>query len=87
MNLLADPCSVPFEKIERLAKIVGGLSDYHDWIGIFVVDDVIEYIRLALEINDPAMHQRLFSSVVYIGQLYNYTLCGNPVVFKVRNLV
>lgn len=85
LSLLSDPTSVPYEKIERLAKIVGGLADYHDWIGVFVVDAVIEYIRLALEFNVSAMQQRLFSSVIFIGQLYNYTLCGNAVIFKVIN--
>lgn len=74
---------VPFAKLEKLAQIVSGMNDYQPWLGVFVVDEILEFIRLALEIDDPSMHQRLFSSVVYIGQLFNYTMCGTVVIFKV----
>ncbi|KAI6202145.1 Nonsense-mediated mRNA decay protein 2 [Aphelenchoides besseyi] len=83
LRLLCNPCTVPFVQIERLAKLVGNLTDYQPWVGIYVVDDVLEFIRMALELNDNSLYQRLFSSVVYIGQLFNYTICGTAVIFKV----
>ncbi|KAI6216020.1 hypothetical protein M3Y94_00454100 [Aphelenchoides besseyi] len=83
LRLLCNPCTVPFVQIERLAKLVGNLTDYQPWVGIYVVDDVLEFIRTALELNDNSLYQRLFSSVVYIGQLFNYTICGTAVIFKV----
>ncbi|CAD5218291.1 unnamed protein product [Bursaphelenchus okinawaensis] len=83
LKLLTDPCAVPFSGIERLAKVISALSDYQPWIAVYVVDDILEFIRLSLEVDDPTMHQRLFSSVVYLGQLFNYTVCGTLVVFKV----
>ncbi|CAD5225429.1 unnamed protein product [Bursaphelenchus xylophilus] len=83
LKLLTDACGVPFSGLERLAKVVSALSDHQPWVGVYVVDEVLEFIRLALEVEDPTLHQRLFSSVVYIGQLFNYTVCGTLVIFKV----
>ncbi|KAI6233892.1 Nonsense-mediated mRNA decay protein 2 [Aphelenchoides fujianensis] len=83
LGLLSNATTVPFGQLERLAKLVGNLTDFQPWVGVYVVDDLLEFIRLALELNDNSLYQRLFSSVVYLGQLFNYTVCGTFMIFKV----
>uniref|UniRef100_A0A915DDT2 MIF4G domain-containing protein n=1 Tax=Ditylenchus dipsaci TaxID=166011 RepID=A0A915DDT2_9BILA len=83
LNMLSNPCSVRFEDLDRLASLVGALSDHHRWIGIQVVDDVLEFIRLSLEFNQNSLQQRCLSSVIYLGELFNYNVCGTSIVFKV----
>lgn len=81
--MFSDPCRVRFDDLDRMASLVSGLCDYQEWIGIRVVDEVLEFIRLYLEINHPSLQQRGFSSIIYIGQLFNYNVCGTTLIFKV----
>lgn len=83
LAMFSNPCRVRFEDLDRLASLVGALSDYHDWIGVYVVDEVLEFIRLYLEVNHVSLQQRGFSSIVYIGQLFNYNVCGTTLIIKV----
>ncbi|KAI1725024.1 hypothetical protein Ddc_06303 [Ditylenchus destructor] len=80
IKLLSNPCSVRFEDLDRLASLVGALSGYHSWIGTVVVDNTLEFIRLALEFNHTALQQRCFSSIAFLGQLFNYSVCGSATV-------
>lgn len=86
LKCLENPTSVGFDDLENLASLTSALSEYHDWIGVRVVDSVLEFLRLSLEANHPSLQQRTFSAVAYLGQLFNYNVCGTAVIFKVRTL-
>lgn len=83
IKILSNPTSVRFEDLDRLASLVGALSDYHDEVGVRVMDEVTEFIRLALEVNNSTLQQRCTASISYLGQLFNYNVCGTQTVFKV----
>ena len=40
-------------------------------------------IRLSNEVSYSNFQQRTLSSVVYLGQLYNYNVCNSTTVLKV----
>lgn len=72
-----------FEDLDRLASLIGALSDYYPKLRIRVMDEVTEFIRLTCETNDSTLQQRCFASVNYLGQLFNYNVCGTQTIFKV----
>ena len=46
------------------------------------MDNVLEEIRLGMEVNDPRMNQQRLSTVKFLGELYNYTLFEASVIFR-----
>ncbi|KAF7635745.1 hypothetical protein Mgra_00004837 [Meloidogyne graminicola] len=83
LKLLSCPWRVHFADMASMASLVSALSDYHDWIGVHVLDAVIEFLRLSLELNAPALQQRAFITVTYFGQLFNYNVTNTSTLFKV----
>ncbi|TXG49619.1 hypothetical protein EZV62_025494 [Acer yangbiense] len=47
-----------YGQIHLLASLTAGLSRYHDEFAVAVVDEVLEEIRLGVELNDYGMQQR-----------------------------
>ncbi|KAF8565334.1 hypothetical protein P879_01308 [Paragonimus westermani] len=74
---------IRFTNINRLASVLSGLAVLHRNFATAVVDNVIEDIRVGMELNLPHLNQRRISMVKYLGLLYNYCLIDSPVVFKV----
>lgn len=72
-----------FEDLARFASLVSGLGDYHDWIRVRVLDEILEFLRLSLELNSPRLQQKALSSAVYFGQLFNYNVSNTATLFKV----
>jgi hypothetical protein len=50
LKCLSKPWKVKFNHIYCLASLVAGLNHYHDFIGVYVVDAVLEDIRVGLEV-------------------------------------
>ncbi|XP_071961519.1 regulator of nonsense transcripts 2-like [Antedon mediterranea] len=74
--------NVKYSNIHCLANLVAGLVAYHDDAGIMVVDNVMEDIRLGMEINLAEFNQRRVSMLKYLGELYNYRMVESAVIFK-----
>ena len=55
---------------------------YQDDITIQVVDNILEDIRLTMEVPDPRLNQRRFAQVRYLGELYNYKMIDSNVIFS-----
>lgn len=83
LRLLSNACSVRFDDLERLASLTGALADRHEWIGVYVMDELLEFIRLSLEVEYVQVQQRALASLVYLGQLFNYNICEADVIFRV----
>ena len=68
LKCLETPTSVGFDDPENLASLTSALSEYHDWIGVRVVDSVLkqdpEYRRLAD--GEPAQPQRSDGQADYL---------------------
>ncbi|CAK5108984.1 unnamed protein product [Meloidogyne enterolobii] len=83
LKLLSCPWRVHFADMASMASLVSALSDHHDWIGVYVLDSVLEFLRLSLELNAPALQQRALTTVAYLGQLFNYNVTNTATLFKV----
>ncbi|MFH4979310.1 hypothetical protein AB6A40_006019 [Gnathostoma spinigerum] len=82
IRCLSNPSLIKFVNLPYLASVVAALSSFHDYIGNAVLDNVLEEIRLGLEMNDFSMNQITVLETVYLGQLYNYSVCDSPIIFK-----
>nr|CAD7416134.1 unnamed protein product [Timema poppensis] len=74
---------VKYDNIRPLADLVSGIANYQDFVGVQVVDGVMEDIRLGMEVNRQEDSQRRLSMVKYLGELYNYCLLDNGDIFNV----
>uniref|UniRef100_A0A914ZPX4 MIF4G domain-containing protein n=2 Tax=Parascaris univalens TaxID=6257 RepID=A0A914ZPX4_PARUN len=79
---LSSPSLPKFGNIPYLASVIAILSSYHDWIGVSVVDNVLEEVRLVLEFNHTSLNQNALLAVVFLGHLYNYSVCDSPIIFR-----
>ncbi|MCP9265961.1 Regulator of nonsense transcripts 2 [Dirofilaria immitis] len=82
VECLSNPSLPRYNNVPYLASLIAALSSYHDWIGIRVLDATLEDIRIALELNSPSLNQSTLLSVIFLGQLYNYSVCDSPIIFK-----
>ncbi|GAA0140177.1 RNA metabolism protein [Lithospermum erythrorhizon] len=76
-----------YSQIHLLASLTAGLSRYHDEFAVAVVDEVLEEIRLGLELNEYGMQQRRIASMRFLGELYNYELVDSSLIFDTLNLI
>ena len=67
--------------------MIAGLVSYHDWVGVQIVEDTLEQVRLGLEINDANYNQRRLAVAKFLGELYNYRLIDSALVFKVSIII
>ncbi|VDL96046.1 unnamed protein product [Schistocephalus solidus] len=81
VTLFTGAWQVRYQSIDWLASILSGLSVYHKDFAIAVVDNIIEDVRVGMEINDQTLAQRRLSMIKYLGLLYNYKLVDSPVIF------
>ncbi len=82
MRSLTEAWNVKFNNVHCLANLLAGLRPYQEEATIWVVDGVLEDIRLGLEINESRMNQRRISMIKYLGEMYNYQLIESNVVFR-----
>ncbi|WCJ19421.1 Regulator of nonsense transcripts UPF2 [Euphorbia peplus] len=76
-----------FGQINLIASLTSGLSRYHDEFAVAVVDEVLEEIRLGLELNDFGAQQRRIAHMRFLGELYNYELVDSSVIFETLYLI
>ncbi|KAG6760316.1 hypothetical protein POTOM_036827 [Populus tomentosa] len=76
-----------YGQIHLIASLTAGLSRYHDEFAVSVVDEVLEEIRLGLELNDYGMQQRRIAHMRFLGELYNYEHVDSSVIFETLNLI
>ncbi|PIN10169.1 hypothetical protein CDL12_17245 [Handroanthus impetiginosus] len=76
-----------YGQIHLIASLTAGLSRYHDDFAVAVVDEVLEEIRVGLELNDFAMQQQRVAYMRFLGELYNYELVDSSVIFDTLYLI
>lgn len=76
-----------YGQIHLIASLTAGLSRYHDDFAVAVVDEVLEEIRLGLELNDYGMQQRRLAHMRLLGELYNYEQLDSSVIFDTLYLI
>ncbi|KAH9311222.1 hypothetical protein KI387_026257, partial [Taxus chinensis] len=76
-----------YSQVHLIASLTAGLSRYQEEFAVAVVDEVLEEIRLGLELNDYGMQQRRIAHMRFLGELYNYRLIDSSVIFDTLYLV
>ncbi|KAI4302355.1 hypothetical protein MLD38_038110 [Melastoma candidum] len=76
-----------YSQIHLIALLTAGLSRYHDEFAVAVVDEVLEEIRLGLELNEYGMQQRRVAHMRFLGELYNYEHVESSVIFETLYLL
>lgn len=76
-----------YGQIHLVASLTAGLSRYHDEFAVAIVDEVLEEIRLGLELNDYGMQQRRIAHMRFLGELYNYEHVDSSVIFETLYLI
>ncbi|CAI0411623.1 unnamed protein product [Linum tenue] len=76
-----------YGQIHLIASLTAGLSRYHDEFAVAVVDEVLDEIRVGLELNDYGMQQRRIAHMRFLGELYNYEHVDSSVIFETLYLI
>jgi regulator of nonsense transcripts 2 len=76
-----------YSQVHLIASLTAGLSRYHDAFAVAVVDEVLEAIRVGLELNEYGMQQRRIAYMRFLGELYSYRLIDSPVIFDTLYLI
>ncbi|VAI46967.1 unnamed protein product [Triticum turgidum subsp. durum] len=76
-----------YSQVHLIALLTAGLSRYHDDFAVAVVDEVLEEIRVGLELNDYATQQRRLAHMRFLGELYSYKHIDSSVVFETLYLI
>ncbi|XP_043701685.1 regulator of nonsense transcripts UPF2 [Telopea speciosissima] len=76
-----------YSQVHLIASLTAGLSRYHDQFAVAVVDEVLEEIRLGLEMNDYGIQQRRIAHMRFLGELYNYEHIDSSVIFETLYLI
>ncbi|KAF8768867.1 hypothetical protein HU200_007431 [Digitaria exilis] len=76
-----------YSQVHLIALLTASLSRYHDDFAVAVVDEVLEEIRVGLELNDYGMQQRRLAHMRFLGELYSYKHIDSSVVFETLYLI
>lgn len=76
-----------FTHLPLIASLAGGLSQYHDVLGVMMVDCVLEDIRAGLEDPASGTYQKRLADVKLMGELYNYMLVDSRTVFDTLYMI
>ncbi|RCV34594.1 hypothetical protein SETIT_7G171600v2 [Setaria italica] len=76
-----------YSHVHLIALLTASLSHYHHDFAVTVVDEVLEEIRVGLELNDYAMQQQRLAHMRFLGELYNYEYIDSSVIFETLNLL
>nr|CAD1827855.1 unnamed protein product [Ananas comosus var. bracteatus] len=76
-----------YSQVHLIALLTAGLGRYHDDFAVAIVDEVLEEIRVGLELNDYSMQQRRLAHMRFLGELYNYEHIDSSVIFETLYLI
>lgn len=79
--------NVKYLNIRCVGSLLAGLVAHYEAVGPYVVDGVLEDIRLCMEINLPKYNQRRVAMVKYLGELYNYRMVESGDIFRTLYLL
>ena len=86
IKCLSNVSSMSFGSIPALAMVCAGLDKYHQ-IGPVVVDNILEEVRVGLEMNRYSQNQRRLLVVRYLAELYIFKLVDSQLIFDTLYLL
>ncbi|GJP55614.1 hypothetical protein CLOM_g14564 [Closterium sp. NIES-68] len=76
-----------FNQIHLLASLVAALSRFRESVGVAVVDQLMEDIRVGLETADSTHQQRRITAMRFLGELYSYRVVDSHLIFDTLHLL
>ncbi|VDP04959.1 unnamed protein product, partial [Soboliphyme baturini] len=83
VHCLSQPWNVKYNCIQWLASLLAGIMYYYDKVGYQVVDNILEEIRIGMEVNHHKLNQRRICCMKYLGEMYNYRVVDSAIIFNV----
>ncbi|KIY94933.1 putative Regulator of nonsense transcripts 2 [Monoraphidium neglectum] len=65
---------VRFSHISLIASLAGGLAQYHESLGVALVDCVLDDVRWGLDNPAAGNYQKRLAEMRLLGEMYNYML-------------
>ena len=78
---------IKFSNIHLITFILSELCRFYPEIGISVVDNTLEEIRVGLEMNIFKQNQKRIACAKYLGEMYNFQVVDSSVVFDTLFLI
>ena len=82
-QIFTKPARIKHPDIHLLAIILGSLGRYYQDFVIAVIDDLLESIRLGLELNEFRDNQKRMAEIRYLGDLYAFRMVDSSVIFDI----
>ncbi|KAL1562893.1 Regulator of nonsense transcripts upf2 [Salvia divinorum] len=76
-----------YGEIHLIASLTASLSRYHDDFAVAIADEVLDEIRVGLELNEYGMEQQRIAYMRFLGEPYNYELVESSVIFDTLYLI
>ncbi|BGP26942.1 regulatorof nonsense transcripts 2 [Rhodotorula toruloides] len=80
-NAFTKVWKIKYSNVHLFAILLYDLGRYHPDFSVSVIDDVLENIRVGMEINNFKYNQQRVATVKYLGELYNYRVLDSRVIF------
>ncbi|KAI6032951.1 ARM repeat-containing protein [Pisolithus orientalis] len=81
LKVFTKPWKLKYSNISLLAMLTYDLQRYHPAFAVAVVDQVVEDIRVGLEVNLYSVNQQRVATVKYLGELYIYRVVNSSLIF------
>lgn len=70
VKCLSNVSNVAFGNLTSLAMLCAGLNRYHHTVGVGVTDNLLEEVRVGLDLNRFSQNQRRLLNMEYLGRLF-----------------
>ncbi|SCZ95077.1 BZ3500_MvSof-1268-A1-R1_Chr11-3g03587 [Microbotryum saponariae] len=72
---------IKFSNIYLFAVLLDELVKFHSEFVVGVIDEVMENLRLGMEVNNFKYNQQRIATIKYLGEMYNYRVIESRVIF------
>ncbi|GAA5821683.1 hypothetical protein JCM11251_000968 [Rhodosporidiobolus azoricus] len=80
-NAFTKVWKIKYSNVHLFAVLLYDLGRYHPDFSVSVIDDVLENIRVGMEVNNFKYNQQRIATVKYLGELYNYRVVESRLIF------
>lgn len=80
-NAFTKVWKIKYSNVHLFAVLLYDLGRFHPEFSVAVLDDVLENVRVGMEVNNFKYNQQRVATVKYLGELYNYRVVDSRVIF------
>lgn len=79
---LSSPWNLKFDNIKSLAQLLTNIYQHQSRSVLMVLDNILEEIRLGMQMNSLESNQRRIAIAKYFAECYNYNLIDSNLLFN-----